>query len=375
MMQVQQQQVAFGEASLRRKNGSFKGRQVRGIGAGARGFGGAASASRFGASSPGIGWNTQAVAQSDARPWNWRQSQQRQPQQQQQQEARRPQQALGPQSQQDEAKLQQTEQDGVPVYVRGLPNNLCNSVCMEAILEQASLDTAIVSCEAWPGSPCGEAVLRLATWDAATRAARHFHGCRWDSTGAAVVVEVGGLQPQLDPWCASSVSPVWDSSVAADPNVSAAAPGVWQVDDAVAADAEQQPTTPKACHDSKPFEAITKYNKNSYSSVVTNGRVDQAAATKEVEARARAETAEEASPTRASATKASPALSAASTAFPAGSPSPLASPALSAAAFRKVSWADLASDDEENTFAGATDQDGPSTESGSAGAGTSDDGF
>lgn len=192
---------------------------------------------------------------------------------------------------------------GVPVFIDGLPNNLCNPTCMEAILDQAGLEESIVTCEAWPGVPCGQATLHMATLDAANRAAKHFHGCRWDSTGAGVAARVG---------CVESKSMLAEKGCPTD------------------IDAQTHATT-----DHKDdTELVTSCNKDD--------NID---------------------------CKPSPTLSAASTTF-----SPLTSPSFSFTT-RKMSWADVASDDEEDTCFGATEEESPATETCSGGTSTSEDGF
>jgi hypothetical protein len=243
--------------------------------------------------------------------WGWqtRLSKQQQ-QQQQQQKPQRGRRDGWPKTQHKGAWTREDKQSGVPVFVSGLPNNLCNPACMEAILDQAGVDEALLNCEAWPGSPCGQATLHMATVDAANRAAKHFHGCRWDSTGAEVVARVGG--GETNSFCVEKREPI--------------------------ADADEKQALPDAKDDSSPASDIKSHEE--------------------------------------SACKSSPALSAATTTFSWGTPSPLASPLLTAAAAgRKVSWADLASDDEDETCTGATEEESPTTETGSAGTSTSEDGF
>lgn len=241
--------------------------------------------------------------------WGWQSKpskQQLQQQNQQQQKLQQGRRDGWPRTQHTQAWTHEDKQKGVPVFVSGLPNNLCNPACMEAILDQAGVDEALMKCEAWPGVPCGQATLHMATTEAANRAAKHFHGCRWDSTGAEVVAHVGGGDSRIEK---------------GEP-----------IDDA----------------DEKPVLTPTSTNDDTTS---LSGIKDQE-----------------------NACKPSPALSAASTAFSWGPPSPLASPLLTAAAAcRRVSWADLESDDEDETCTGATEEESPTTENGSAG--TSEDGF
>jgi hypothetical protein len=226
--------------------------------------------------------------------------------------------------------------NSVSVLVHGLPNNLCNSMCMEAIIEQAGLEDSIVMVEAWPGTPSGEAKISLTTWEAAELCVRHFHGCRWCSTGSSVRAEIDA----------------------------ASAPGMWlpgpSVVDAPAAD------TFKIQRDSEDGYSHRSSSRDS------DKRFDNSWSKK----------AGQPSPL------ASPTLTAASTQTP-PSPSPdaLGSPLMTPSsrretlAFRKtstVSWADLLSDDEEeeeDSSLSTNLENDQNTDSGSAGVGTSDDGF
>jgi hypothetical protein len=199
-------------------------------------------------------------------------------------------------------------------------------MCLEVMLEQAGLEDMIVGCEAWPGAQYGEAVLRLSTWEAANQCIKHFHGCCWDSTGAPVTAELD--QPAPGPPAAKA-----------------------DIDGgSIAYTTEQAVPAAKA-------EVATKggYRIQSIADGTNKSLVDD----------------------RKPSPLSSPALTVASTATPM-SPwrSPLFSPMCTPAS-RKVSWADLMSDDEddddENETSPGTNED---TESGSnGGAGTSDDGF
>jgi len=232
--------------------------------------------------------------------------------------------------------LTEAEQMAVPVFVHGLPNNLCNSMMMEAILEQAGLEDAIVSVEAVPGSQYGEAVLRLATWEAASYTLRHFDGCRWDSA-VGVTAEIGG-QGQVYGWGTT-------------------APAVVSSDSYNGGFVNTSKVQNVQAKDSKPVEA--EICKKKSKPVVTELK---SVGTPQI------------SPL------ASPTLTAASTTVP---PSPASLPASSPfytskgqLASRKVSWADLTDDDDDEISLGlALDDTTDDTESGSARAGSSDDGF
>jgi hypothetical protein len=84
------------------------------------------------------------------------------------------------------------------VTVRGLPNGICTRPMMEAVLEQAGLEDSIVSSEAHTGNLCGHFVLTLSSQQAIDKCVGHFHGCKWDASGAVVVsVESQQMQPRV----------------------------------------------------------------------------------------------------------------------------------------------------------------------------------
>eukprot|EP00929_Paragymnodinium_shiwhaense_P103324 TRINITY_DN6675_c0_g1_i2.p1 TRINITY_DN6675_c0_g1~~TRINITY_DN6675_c0_g1_i2.p1 ORF type:complete len:293 (-),score=70.79 TRINITY_DN6675_c0_g1_i2:310-1188(-) len=236
--------------------------------------------------------------------------------------------------------LTEAEAMSVPVFVHGLPNNLCNSMMMEAMLEQAGLEDAIVSVEAWPGFQCGEAVLRLATWEAAHFCLRHFEGCRWDSA-VGVTAEIGGQNGDgVYGWADAH-----QYSVATDVNtVNCRSHG--QASSKVSGAGEQ-----KASSDSKVVEADAPKKLPRSRAVLDELKRDDT--------------------TPQLAPMASPALTAASTAMP---PSPTSLPSSSPFSRskdrveHKISWADLTDDEEE-------EETSFGTETGSAQAGTSDEGF
>lgn len=78
----------------------------------------------------------------------------------------------------------------VPVLLRGLPNSLCNSACMEVVLENAGLEGCVVGCDARPGDMYGEAVVRLTTLSWAHYCVKRFEGRVWDALGAPVHAKV-----------------------------------------------------------------------------------------------------------------------------------------------------------------------------------------
>lgn len=72
------------------------------------------------------------------------------------------------------------------VLLQGLPNALCSQACLEAMIQQAGLQREVLSHSIRPGSPCGEAVLRITGRAAVARCMKHFHGRAWDSSGILV---------------------------------------------------------------------------------------------------------------------------------------------------------------------------------------------
>jgi len=79
-----------------------------------------------------------------------------------------------------------TETAETSVLLQGLPNGLCSRPCFEAVLEQAGLQGDVVSLSIRPGSPCGEAVVKVAGLGAVERCIKHFHGRGWHSAGTPV---------------------------------------------------------------------------------------------------------------------------------------------------------------------------------------------
>jgi len=73
-----------------------------------------------------------------------------------------------------------------PVLLSGLPLELCSNACMEAVLEQAGLEGAIVHCEITRGTHRGEARVTLKSWQMAEQCIAHFRGCKWDSACSCV---------------------------------------------------------------------------------------------------------------------------------------------------------------------------------------------
>jgi len=102
----------------------------------------------------------------------------------------------------------------VVVSIKGLPNGICSKPMMQAVLEQAGLEDYIVSSETQTGNLCGHFLLTLNGQQAVDKCVEHFHGRKWDASGAVVVtVESQQTQPQVD-WTAH-VSP-WGSKEGTD---------------------------------------------------------------------------------------------------------------------------------------------------------------
>lgn len=68
----------------------------------------------------------------------------------------------------------------VPVLIQGLPNSLCNSACMEVVLENAGLEGSFVGCNARPGETNGEAIVYLKDRSWAEHCVKQFDGRPWD---------------------------------------------------------------------------------------------------------------------------------------------------------------------------------------------------
>jgi len=84
----------------------------------------------------------------------------------------------------------------MPVILSGLPPALCSKMCMEAVLEQAGLEGAVMAVEISAG---GDAILHLSSWSAATQCLAHFNGCRWDATGPPVTASLAKVEVQPVP--------------------------------------------------------------------------------------------------------------------------------------------------------------------------------
>jgi len=97
-----------------------------------------------------------------------------------------------------DVQMQERELHSTQVVIRGLPNGICTRPMMQAVLEQAGLKDSIVTSKAVTGNPCGQFVLTLNSQQAIDKCVEHFHGCKWDASGAVVVVVQSQLtQPRV----------------------------------------------------------------------------------------------------------------------------------------------------------------------------------
>lgn len=81
---------------------------------------------------------------------------------------------------------QQQTEEKYAVTIKGLPNELCNEACMNAVLQQAGLSSHVKEYEACMGTKLGEATVKVSGYQAAMRCYDHFSKCVW-STGALAV--------------------------------------------------------------------------------------------------------------------------------------------------------------------------------------------
>lgn len=81
-------------------------------------------------------------------------------------------------SQQEEAPVPPAD-PVAPVVLSNLPHALCTGRCLEAMLDQAGLENAIISYEVRAGKKRGRAVISLNSERAADRCIAHFQGLRW----------------------------------------------------------------------------------------------------------------------------------------------------------------------------------------------------
>jgi len=76
------------------------------------------------------------------------------------------------------------------VYFDGLPNDLLTDVMFEAVLQQAGLQSAVVTFTTKTGERCGTATVTFSSLAAAERCAKHFHGCKWGTSVEAVSARI-----------------------------------------------------------------------------------------------------------------------------------------------------------------------------------------
>lgn len=71
------------------------------------------------------------------------------------------------------------EKPRMSLVINGMPNELCNEVCMEAVLQQAGLLNCVETYEALQGDPCGQVLVRLRGGEAVECCVQHFEGMQW----------------------------------------------------------------------------------------------------------------------------------------------------------------------------------------------------
>mmetsp|Transcript_48579 Transcript_48579/g.125218 ORF Transcript_48579/g.125218 Transcript_48579/m.125218 type:complete len:447 (-) Transcript_48579:517-1857(-) len=76
------------------------------------------------------------------------------------------------------------------VIVTGMPNKLLTDLMMEAVLQQAGLDSCVTGFSLKPGKPVGEAIISFSSRMAAEHCMTHFSGCQWDQSGKGVSARV-----------------------------------------------------------------------------------------------------------------------------------------------------------------------------------------
>lgn len=78
----------------------------------------------------------------------------------------------------------------ISLVLRGIPNNICaNTLCVEAMLEQAGLTSHLDKMHFKQGNPCGE--VRVSLWgaEAVRKCFAHFQGIQWDPHMPVSVME------------------------------------------------------------------------------------------------------------------------------------------------------------------------------------------
>jgi len=67
------------------------------------------------------------------------------------------------------------------VLLGDLPNAICSDSVMKAVLQQAQVGTAVVSCQVWKGSEKGRALVKFDNPHSAQICVSHFNGRQWGS--------------------------------------------------------------------------------------------------------------------------------------------------------------------------------------------------
>lgn len=80
--------------------------------------------------------------------------------------------------------------DTYSVVLEGMPVNLCNDVCLDAMLHQAGLQGAVLKCEIESTSGGGTASIALSHWQAALTCYNHFATSRWSSGSLQVTMQL-----------------------------------------------------------------------------------------------------------------------------------------------------------------------------------------
>lgn len=77
--------------------------------------------------------------------------------------------------------------DAYSVLLEGMPANLCNDVCLDAMLHQAGLQGAVLQCDL---NAKGAATIVLSHWHAAIMCYNHFATSRWSSGTLTVTMKL-----------------------------------------------------------------------------------------------------------------------------------------------------------------------------------------
>mmetsp|Transcript_63835 Transcript_63835/g.152248 ORF Transcript_63835/g.152248 Transcript_63835/m.152248 type:complete len:313 (+) Transcript_63835:119-1057(+) len=104
--------------------------------------------------------------------------------------------SLVPQCKRNSVGMEAAALNQPTVVVRGLPAGILNEDMMEAVLEQADLESGLVTYSMTPGTTVGEAQFVFSSMDVARKCMQHFDGCRWDPTGT--VTKCNLLAPKIE---------------------------------------------------------------------------------------------------------------------------------------------------------------------------------